>query len=69
MNLLDLPFKIVVFTSSIENFLPASCSSAANSSDLERSLASKACDPCHHTVDGQNPAPPRMMTIPLFIGF
>ena len=22
-----------------------------------------------HTVDGQNPAPPRMMTIPLFIGF
>ena len=22
-----------------------------------------------HTVDGQNPAPPRMMIIPLFIGF
>ena len=22
-----------------------------------------------HTVDGQNPAPPRMMNIPLFIGF
>ena len=22
-----------------------------------------------HTVDGQNPAPPRMITIPLFIGF
>ena len=23
----------------------------------------------HSTVDGQNPAPPRMMIIPLFIGF
>ena len=23
----------------------------------------------YHTVDGQNPAPPRMMIIPLFIGF
>jgi len=23
----------------------------------------------HNTVDGQNPAPPRMMIIPLFIGF
>jgi len=22
-----------------------------------------------HAVDGQNPAPPRMMIIPLFIGF
>ena len=22
-----------------------------------------------HTVDGRNPAPPRMMIIPLFIGF
>jgi len=22
-----------------------------------------------HTVDGQNPAPPRMMIIPLFVGF
>ena len=22
-----------------------------------------------HKVDGQNPAPPRMMIIPLFIGF
>ena len=22
-----------------------------------------------HTVDGQNPAPPRMIIIPLFIGF
>ena len=25
--------------------------------------------PCHHTVDGQNPAPPGMMIIPFFIGF
>jgi len=34
---------------------------------LETELKSmeKGCD----TVDGQNPAPPRMMIIPLFIGF
>ena len=27
------------------------------------------CEEFRNTVDGQNPAPPRMMIIPLFIGF
>ena len=33
--------------------------------ELEKNPNEKSCS----TVDGQNPAPPRMMIIPLFIGF
>ena len=32
-------------------------------------LARNDCGVRGNTVDGQNPAPPRMMIIPLFIGF
>ena len=32
-------------------------------------LAKRVCLMAFPTVDGQNPAPPRMIIIPLFIGF
>ncbi len=75
VKLIDLWFQCSLSMATGENGLNSKTLVAKRQNMRSRSLQNKQLsDQAHpkktkHTVDGWNPAPPRMMIIPLFIGF